>query len=94
MAQVTQNANTIRHPVTQVESSLNVGATARGVRMKNLGPNVAYFALATGVLSTTGYPIAVNESIDLDLQPDADGIDFYWICAATETASIAVLVEA
>jgi len=94
MPQVTQTTVPARHAASSVESTLNLGVTTRGVVLKNLGPNTAYFGMATGVTTAAGFPLAINEEISLAIHPDSDGLDLYLICAAAETASIAVLPEA
>ncbi len=61
---------------------------SRRVRVRNMGPNTAYLG-PTGVLNTTGFPLPINTELFLE-GLDADD-DLYARCAATETATLALL---
>jgi len=73
--------------LTAVEAAIVSNVGPGTLFLRNQGANTAYIGV-TGLSDTTGFPLAINESVELQL---GLGNTVYGICAAAETATVAYL---
>lgn len=70
-------------PNTQFAGTAQVPAS---VHVQNTGAETVYLG-GSGVTSAAGFPLEINESIEIDLQADS----LYAICATAGSSTVAVL---
>ena len=88
-------------PLTVASATDASGATAEALRrstkrfrMYNAGPDTVYWSTKTGVTTANGFPLAAGEKMEpLGKEAQTD-LDLYFVCAATETATVRIVEEA